>query len=149
MKIICKNTPGELKKALDKFGVYEGDCEWFAGYDYTDLLVYIKTLPHDKLNSVPGLGTHQKAHREDIQLGPIQELDPGTGRIVVGLEEGSDVEMWPDEYATKEEIAKYKNEWRINISAMNRILEEDGYDIEIDEEDGQYIIQTTTQYPTA
>lgn len=137
MTIIVPRTVEGLTKGLRKLDVDYEVIERFTGYDYTGLLCYmLMEAPEEADVSDP-------EHRTDIKMGPIQEFDPRTGRIVVGLEEGGDVEMFPHEYATREEVNKYVTSWRCNLSAMDRILEEDYPELEaeVDEgDDNTYVI---------
>lgn len=139
------NTPKELHSALKKLGVDHDTYFWLAGYDHTRLLMHIlgatETTQEEEL-----LGTDMASHRQDIRCGPILEYDPRTGTITVGLDEGSDSEKYVEEYATKEEIERYVSEWRVDLSAMDRILGEEypELDVDVDETATQYIITYNT-----
>lgn len=142
MTITVPATPEGFTRAAKKIGISQETVEQLVGWDYTPLLVHLMRdddPPDEEIRHILG-------PRYDVQNGPILEFDPRTGRIVVGLEEGSDVEYCdPKEYATKEEIEEYADNWRANLSDMDRvIIENDGIEVDIDEQDGNYIIEYYT-----
>lgn len=142
MTITVPATPEGFAKAAEKIGISQYTVEQLVGWDYTPLLVHLMRdddPPDDEIEDI-------SSARMDVQQGPIQEFDPRTGRIVVGLEEGSDVEYCdPKEYATKEEIEEYVDNWRVNLKDMGRIILEDyGIEVYVDELDGNYIIEYYT-----
>lgn len=142
MTVTVPATPEGFAKAAKKIGISQYTVEQLVGWDYTPLLVHLMRdddPPDDEIEDI-------SSARMDVQQGPIQEFDPRTGRIVVGLEEGSDVEYCdPKEYATEEEIEEYARNWRANLKDMERIILEDyGIEVYVDELDGNYIIEYYT-----
>lgn len=142
----------EWHGALIRCGLDFEDAANCISLDYTQALAYLRTADTDtvELKNVSNLkdefGDVEDAitHRRDVADGWITEFKPSTGLVDINLEDGGSVEVWLDELLTNDEVEKYVDLRRLDLSAMVDYLQQEGYgdwSIELDLETGLVTIE--------